>query len=251
MSYSFNHVLERLSEAATNRQQGMPIGRAKVDTKDLGLLLDDWRRMDQKLRADHELEGQPAKQAAELATENKTLRELLALAWSGNDVSAADCRKIDALIAGQDAQPCRPELTVWYGPMPESNGKSNFTAMLMRKGGSTLDSMTHGICLDRSEYPDRVRYEADRARHLIGELEKEPCILDYDPEKHSGYKAPEEEKGSGSLEFDGLLAAFHQAVWEAAEDEDEVDGPAYDEAGNKEAKQLQAMYRAAVEGRKA
>jgi len=181
--------------------------------------------------------------------DNKELLRLLALAWGTGDVSAEDCRKIDALIAGQDAQPCRPELTVWYGPMPESNGKSNFTAMLMRKGGSTLDSMTHGICLERSEYPDRVRYEADRARHLIGELENEPCILDYDPEKHSGYKEPEEEKGSGSLEFDGLLAAFHAIVWATAESDDPT--MAYDEAGNKEAKQLQAMYRAAVEGRKA
>lgn len=99
--------------------------------------------------------------------DNKELLRLLALAWGTGDVSAADCRKIDALIAGQ-------------------------------------------------ALPD---------------------------DKYEG------EKGSGSLEFDGLLAAFHAIVWATAESDDP--GMAYDEAGNKEAKQLQAMYRAAVEGRKA
>jgi len=80
----------------------------------------------------------------------------------------------------------RPELTVWYGPMRESNGKSNFTALLLRKGSDVWD----GITIDRSEYPDRVRYEADRVRYLIGELAERPDILDYDANKHSGYVAP-------------------------------------------------------------
>lgn len=73
-------------------------------------------------------------------------------------------------------------LSVWYGPMPESNGKSNYTAILHRKG-----QLWSGITLDRSEYPDRVRYEADRARFLIGEMAEEPCILNYDADLHSGY----------------------------------------------------------------
>lgn len=77
-----------------------------------------------------------------------------------------------------------PQLKVWYGPMPETNGKSNFTAIL--HSGDMVD----GITLDRSEYPDRVRYEADRARYLIGELAERPDILAYDAEKHSGYVAP-------------------------------------------------------------
>lgn len=79
-----------------------------------------------------------------------------------------------------------PALTVWYGPMPESNGKSNFTAILMHKGGGIVDGWT----IDRSEYPDRVRYEADRVRWLIGELKERPDILAYDADKHSGYVAP-------------------------------------------------------------
>ncbi|WOZ57510.1 DUF551 domain-containing protein [Pseudomonas phage vB_PseuGesM_254] len=77
----------------------------------------------------------------------------------------------------------KPELTVWYGAMPESNGKTNWTAMLHRK-----DDPWGGITLDRSEYPDQVRYEADRMRYMIGEIDIEPCILDYDGELHSGYK---------------------------------------------------------------
>lgn len=84
------------------------------------------------------------------------------------------------------------ELTVWYGEMPESNGKTNYTAILRRKeAGSLLDGLSSGITIARSEYPDRVRYEADRMRFLIGELEVEPDILAYDAEKHSGYVHPD------------------------------------------------------------
>lgn len=85
------------------------------------------------------------------------------------------------------APPSPVELTVWDGAMPESNGKSNFTAILMRKGAPFLDGIMGGITIDRSEYPDRVRYEADRVRFLIGELPDEPDILAYDTDKHSGY----------------------------------------------------------------
>lgn len=77
----------------------------------------------------------------------------------------------------------KPELTVWYGAMPETNGKTNWTAILHRKG----QQIWEGITIDRSEYPDRVRYEADRMRHLIGELPDEPDILSYDADAHSGY----------------------------------------------------------------
>lgn len=85
-----------------------------------------------------------------------------------------------------EARPEQQPLTVWYGPMPETNGKSNFTAILHRKD----EGIQGGITLDRSGYPDRVRYEADRARYLIGELEGRPCIIDYDADAHSGYTAP-------------------------------------------------------------
>jgi len=81
----------------------------------------------------------------------------------------------------------QPELTVWYGSMPESNGKTNWTAILHRKGeGRCFD----GFTIDRSEYPGRVRYAADRVRYLIGELPERPHLLDYDGDEHSGYAAP-------------------------------------------------------------
>ncbi|WDG52446.1 hypothetical protein [Pseudomonas chlororaphis] len=49
-------------------------------------------------------------------------------------------------------------------------------------------------------------------------------------------------KSSGSLDFDGLLAEFHAAVWEAAADEEGRTD--YDMAGVDIAKKLQAMFRA-------
>lgn len=82
-----------------------------------------------------------------------------------------------------------PELTVFYGAMPESNGKSNFTATLMRKGASLFD--TNQYTFSQSEYPDRVRYDADSMRYLIGELEVAPDLHDYDGDKHSSYVEPQ------------------------------------------------------------
>lgn len=93
-------------------------------------------------------------------------------------------------------------LAVWYGSMPESNGKTNWTAILHRKGEPIWDGAC--ITIDRSEYPERVRYEADRMRHLIGELEQEPDILAYDADKHSGYVKPAAHLTiPGALEWDG------------------------------------------------
>jgi hypothetical protein len=55
--------------------------------------------------------------------------------------------------------PKKPVLTVWYGKMPESNGRNNWTATLRGNG--------EDFNLDRSEYPHRVRYAADVVRHHI------------------------------------------------------------------------------------
>jgi hypothetical protein len=74
---------------------------------------------------------------------------------------------------GPAAPPSIP-LAVWFGSMPESNGKANWTAILY------ADMFSDGFTLERSEYKDRVRYAADRVRFLLGALEKEPFILDYD-----------------------------------------------------------------------
>jgi hypothetical protein len=85
--------------------------------------------------------------------------------------------------------PAGEGLTVWYGSMPESNGRQNWTAILGRKGDTDFDIAVDGFCFARSEYPDRVRYDADHMRWVIGELAEKPCVLDYDEKAHSGYVA--------------------------------------------------------------
>lgn len=110
-----------------------------------------------------------------------------------------------------------PELAVWYGKMPESNGKSNWTAILYRKGGegSFMGRLSEGITIDRSEYPDRVRYEADRMRYLIGELDQEPDTLAYDEKLRSDYVYPPTEQ---QVE----LAALRRQLASAAEQIEEL-----------------------------
>ncbi|CAB5514448.1 hypothetical protein LMG26857_03507 [Achromobacter anxifer] len=97
------------------------------------------------------------------------------------NLTAADI--VPQLMARPEFADCLPpasgaqhELDVWYGPMPESNGKENWTAVLRRKG----QCISEGFTISRSEYKDRVRYSADSLRYLLGELQDEPDILTYD-----------------------------------------------------------------------
>lgn len=100
----------------------------------------------------------------------------------------------------EEALKAQPQLTVWEGAMPESNGRSNFTAILRRKTTVPFDrfedlealSISHTIA--RSEYPYRVKYEADRVRYLLGELAKRPRITDYDADTHSDYVPRDHER---------------------------------------------------------
>jgi hypothetical protein len=74
----------------------------------------------------------------------------------------------------------QPRLTVRLRSFPESNGKRNWTALLVRVdawGG--LIGNCGGITIDRGELWNRVAYEAECARLLIGERDTEPHILDY------------------------------------------------------------------------
>lgn len=152
-----------------------------------------------------EANGTLANEGTITATQFKPVADLYEVTVPGgrsttftkNAAEASDCRvmgwsvqeyvKLEryqaAMLQGADG---KPELTVWYGAMPETNGKTNWTAMLHRKGHHPWE----GITIDRSEYPGRVRYEADRMRHLIGELADEPDILAYDSDAHSGYVEP-------------------------------------------------------------
>lgn len=95
-------------------------------------------------------------------------------------------------------------LTVWEGAMQESNGKTNYTAIL-HKG-----DITEGMTIARSEYPDRVRYEADEVRWLIGERAERPDILDYEADKHSGYAPP---SPPAAQDVSGLVEAL-QAIYD-------------------------------------
>lgn len=89
-----------------------------------------------------------------------------------------------ALYAAPVPAVAAPKLQVWFGSLPETNGKTNWTAILHR------DNFYEGITIARSEYKDRVRYEADRMRWMIGELSEEPDILQYAENLHSGYTEP-------------------------------------------------------------
>ncbi|EOV0203608.1 Protein of uncharacterised function (DUF551) [Enterobacter hormaechei] len=112
-------------------------------------------------------------------------------------VKMVNCSRAAVLQGKAELVTAHPELTVWYGSMPETNGKTNWTAMLHRKGHHPWE----GITIDRSEYPERVRYEADRMRHLIGELTDEPDILAYDADAHSGYAEPVSQRDELPLDY--------------------------------------------------
>lgn len=74
----------------------------------------------------------------------------------------------------------QPRLTVRLQSFPESNGKRNWTALLVRVdpwGG--LIGNCGGITVARGELWNRVAYEAECAKLLIGERDTEPHILDY------------------------------------------------------------------------
>ncbi len=83
------------------------------------------------------------------------------------------------------AQIKRSELVVWYGSMPETNGKENWTVIL-----HPIGELYEGYTVARSEYPDRIRYEADRLRWLLGDNTERPDIVKVDVDKHSGYVEP-------------------------------------------------------------
>ncbi len=86
----------------------------------------------------------------------------------------------------------QPKLTVRLTSFPESNGKRNWTALLVRVDKwDGLVGNCGGISLARGELWNRVAYEAECARFLIGERDTEPSILDYGDD----IKTPEEWQG--------------------------------------------------------
>lgn len=86
----------------------------------------------------------------------------------------------------------QPRLTVRLVSFPESNGKRNWTAQIVRVGGfDGLVGTGGGITIAHGELWNRVAYEAERTKYLLGERDIEPHILDYGDD----IKTPEEWAG--------------------------------------------------------
>lgn len=74
----------------------------------------------------------------------------------------------------------QPRLTVKLLSFPESNGRRNWTALLVRtEKWDGLIGNCGGISIARGELWNRVAYEAECAKLLIGERDTAPDILDY------------------------------------------------------------------------
>jgi hypothetical protein len=85
---------------------------------------------------------------------------------------------ISAALSGHTIN--KPQLTVRVVSRPESNGKRNWSAEFVRTTpfhGLVGSAGAISICV--GECWNRVAYEAERARVLLGERESEPLILDY------------------------------------------------------------------------
>lgn len=102
----------------------------------------------------------------------------------------------DALAQPAAADPAQPRLKVRLTSFPESNGKRNWTALLVREqpwGG--LVGNCGGISLARGELWNRVAYEAQCAMYLIGARDTEPFILDFGDD----IETPDQWKGEVDL----------------------------------------------------
>lgn len=97
-----------------------------------------------------------------------------------SDLSWEQRRQLNIKPLWETAKGEQPRLKVVLRSYPESNGKRNWTATLAREGKwDGLVGSCGGITVDRGELWNRVAYEAERARFLIGERDTEPFILDY------------------------------------------------------------------------
>lgn len=100
----------------------------------------------------------------------------------------------------------QPKLKVVLKSYPESNGKRNWTAMFVRvepfKG---LIGNCGGITIAKGELWNRVAFDAERARFLLGERDTEPYILDYGddiqtPEEWAGERGRDVSYIAGKME---------------------------------------------------
>ena len=95
----------------------------------------------------------------------------------------------------------QPKLTVKLCSFPESNGKRNWTALLVRtEKWDGLIGTCGGISIAHGELWNRVAYEAERAKLLIGERDTEPCILNYGDDIETPEEWAGEVRGGRELE---------------------------------------------------
>lgn len=105
--------------------------------------------------------------------------------WQGQDP--------ESLLNPMARQEAYPELKVRLTSFPETNGKRNWTALILRvEPFDKLIGNCGGITVDRGEYWNRVAYEAECARFLLGERQSEPDILEYGED----VKTPQEWTGN-------------------------------------------------------
>ena len=74
------------------------------------------------------------------------------------------------------------QLTVRLLSLLESNGKRNWQAYFVRQNNDDFEGLIGslgGVCIAWGEHFNRVAYEAERARFLIGERTTEPKIWAY------------------------------------------------------------------------
>lgn len=102
-----------------------------------------------------------------------------------NDVAmayhrCAEYKKELEALQSQDREDAQPKLKVVVCSFPESNGKRNWTALLLREQPwEGLAGNCGGITLAYGELWNRVAYEAECTKFLLGMRDTEPCILDY------------------------------------------------------------------------
>jgi len=96
----------------------------------------------------------------------------------------------------------QPRLTVRIIAFPESNGKRNWTAIILRadeKDWGGLLGNCGGVTVAHGELWNRVAYQAERAKLLIGERDTEPDILDYGDDIETPDKWAGEVRGGRAL----------------------------------------------------
>ena len=95
----------------------------------------------------------------------------------------------DEAISQESSVSRQEPITVRIFSFPESNGKRNWTAMFVRvKSWDGLIGNAGGITIGYGECWNRVAFNAEKARYLLGERMTEPSIVDY----MNDVKTPEE-----------------------------------------------------------